>query len=149
MTGFNHGMTGAVIALSVKRPELALPLSFISHYAADLIPHYGFVQKDVLDKKFNRFLLADFLIALASMAIVAVLFPHKLLLVWSCMIIAALPDIVWWFYRKTVKSWPRGLDKFSAWHFKINNDFAHVSHLNYDAAWFGLMWAIVIWFKIR
>lgn len=149
MTGFNHGMVGAVIALSVKQPMLAIPLSLASHYLADFIPHYGFEQKKVLKKSFNRFLLADFLLALLCMVILAVLFPHRILLIWSCMVVAAAPDIIWWFYRRSAKQWPEGLDKFTAWHFRVNNDWAHVGHIYFDAAWFGMIWAIVIWFKIR
>jgi hypothetical protein len=148
MTGFNHGMTGAVIALAVKKPELALPLAFISHYVTDLIPHFGFEQKKVLGRAFNRFLAADFLLAVVSMIILALLFPAHILLIWSCMILAAAPDIIWWFYRKSVKAWPEGLDKFTAWHYRINNRF-HVNHLYFDVTWFGLTWAIAIWFKVK
>ena len=63
MTGFNHGMTGAVIALTVKKPELAIPLSFLSHFAQDAIPHFGIPGYKLFTKKFNLGLLADFLFA--------------------------------------------------------------------------------------
>ncbi|HVS78873.1 MAG TPA: hypothetical protein VHD84_01110 [Candidatus Saccharimonadales bacterium] len=41
MTATNHAITGALIALAVKKPELALPLALVSHFALDLIPHYN------------------------------------------------------------------------------------------------------------
>lgn len=41
MTATNHALTGAVIALTVKRPELAVPLALLSHFTLDLIPHYN------------------------------------------------------------------------------------------------------------
>src|SRR5438270_5495542 len=41
MTATNHAITGAAIALAVKKPELAIPLAFISHFALDAIPHYN------------------------------------------------------------------------------------------------------------
>lgn len=41
MTATNHALTGAVIALAIKRPELAIPLAFLSHFALDAIPHYN------------------------------------------------------------------------------------------------------------
>jgi hypothetical protein len=41
MTATNHALTGAVIALAVKKPELAIPLAFLSHFATDIIPHYN------------------------------------------------------------------------------------------------------------
>lgn len=41
MTATNHALTGAVIALVFKKPELAIPLSFVSHFVLDAIPHYN------------------------------------------------------------------------------------------------------------
>jgi len=148
VTGFNHGMNGAVIALAVRRPEIAVPLAFISHYAADFVPHYGHSHGKVLTRQFNQFLAADFIIALICMAILGVLFPHKLVLIWLCMVVAAVPDLIWWFYRKSVKQWPKGLDRFTTWHYRVNSR-SHINHLYFDAAWFGLIWAAALWFKLR
>jgi hypothetical protein len=145
MTGFNHGMTGAVIALSVKQPALAIPLSFASHYATDFVPHFGFKLKDVLGRKFNLFTIADFVFSLGLMAGLGLMFPEQRTLIWACMIAAAIPDIVWWFYRSSVRNWPKGLDRFTAWHFNSNH---HVHHFYYDAAWFAAMWAIVLIIKL-
>lgn len=41
MTMTNHFVTGAVIALVVKQPALALPLAVLSHFLLDAAPHYG------------------------------------------------------------------------------------------------------------
>lgn len=41
MTATNHALTGAVVALALKRPELALPAAFLSHFVIDMIPHYN------------------------------------------------------------------------------------------------------------
>jgi hypothetical protein len=41
MTATNHALTGALIALAVKKPELAIPLALLSHFALDLVPHYN------------------------------------------------------------------------------------------------------------
>ena len=41
MTATNHAITGAVIALAIKKPELAIPLAFLSHFVIDAIPHYN------------------------------------------------------------------------------------------------------------
>lgn len=41
MTATNHALTGAVIALVLKKPELAIPLAFASHFVLDAIPHYN------------------------------------------------------------------------------------------------------------
>lgn len=106
MTGFNHGITGAVIALSVKNPYVAVPLSFVSHYFQDLIPHwdYGVSRKTdktgiFFTKKFNLTLLADFCLSVALMVVLALLFPAHKWLIWACMIAAASPDLAWGYYR--------------------------------------------------
>jgi hypothetical protein len=41
MTATNHALTGVAIAIAVKRPELAIPLAFLSHFLLDMIPHYN------------------------------------------------------------------------------------------------------------
>lgn len=41
MTATNHALAGALIAMAVKKPELALPLAFLSHFALDALPHYN------------------------------------------------------------------------------------------------------------
>jgi len=42
MTATNHAITGALIAVSINRPAIALPLAFFSHFAQDAIPHFGY-----------------------------------------------------------------------------------------------------------
>lgn len=46
MTATNHALTGAVIALAVKQPVLAVPLAFVSHFVLDAIPHFGIHEDD-------------------------------------------------------------------------------------------------------
>lgn len=106
MTGFNHGMTGAVIALTVKQPLIAVPLSFLSHFAQDMIPHwnYGVVRKgnepkQFFSRRFNLFLTADFLFSIVLMIVLALIFPAHKWLIWACMIAAACPDLIWAYYR--------------------------------------------------
>jgi hypothetical protein len=41
MTATNHALTGAAIAMLVKRPELAIPAAFLSHFVLDALPHYN------------------------------------------------------------------------------------------------------------
>lgn len=41
MIALNHALTGAVVSLVVKRPELAIPLAFLSHFVVDMVPHYN------------------------------------------------------------------------------------------------------------
>ena len=42
MTATNHAAAGALIALTVNKPILALPLAFLSHFVLDAFPHFGY-----------------------------------------------------------------------------------------------------------
>lgn len=100
MTGTNHGMTGAVIALLVKEPVIAVPLSYSSHFVCDAIPHFGLAPGDKLfDKKFNITLICDFIIAVIMMIILARLFPSQKIVIWLSMVAAASPDLMWAYYN--------------------------------------------------
>jgi hypothetical protein len=103
MTGFNHGITGAAIALIVKQPALAIPLAFLSHFITDMIPHFGLDEKELFGKRFNTILIADFLFALILMIFLAILFPDQMWLIWACMIAAASPDLMWAYHRLYVE----------------------------------------------
>ncbi len=141
-------MTGAVIALAVINPYLAIPLSLASHYATDLIPHYGFRQSEVLEKSFNKYLALDFVLSVFLMGILGLLFPQQKWLIWACMIVAAIPDLAWWFYRKSVKEWPKGLDRFTAWHFRLNAR-SHIDTPVYDGLWLVASVAVVFAFYLQ
>lgn len=106
MIGLNHGMTGAVIALSIKNPWLAVPISFISHFLQDLVPHWDYgvrrtssSEVNFFNRRFNLTLVADFLSAVLVMFVLALVFPAQKWLIWGCMIAAASPDLMWAYYR--------------------------------------------------
>lgn len=100
MTGTNHGMTGALLALVVKEPALAIPISFASHFVCDAIPHSGLKPGEKLfSNKFTLLLIADFVCAVVLMVIVGNMFPEQRWLVWACMIAAASPDLMWGYYN--------------------------------------------------
>jgi hypothetical protein len=103
VTGFNHGMTGAVIALVIKQPELAIPLSFASHFACDNIPHFGVKKGTLFNRTFNIILVSDFLFAVLLMGILGWQFPEARVRIWLCMIAAASPDLMWAYYELYLK----------------------------------------------
>ena len=112
MTGTNHGMTGALIALIVKEPLLAISLSFASHFACDSIPHFGLAPGDELfDKKFNTTLALDFSVAVVMMLLIGFVFPAHRWLIWACMIAAASPDLMWAYYELYIKKIKKGTPK--------------------------------------
>lgn len=105
MTGTNHGMTGALLALLVKEPALAVPLSFTSHFVCDAIPHSGMSPGEKLfSKKFTSLLIADFIFAVILMVVLGSIFKQQRWLIWSCMIAAASPDLMWAYYNLYVET---------------------------------------------
>ena len=40
MLSVSHALTGAVIAVKVSNPALAIPLILLSHYLEDMVPHW-------------------------------------------------------------------------------------------------------------
>ena len=153
MIGLNHGTTGAVLALTIKNPAVAIPLSFISHYLQDFIPHWNYGVSREADKKgtffttkFNLSLLADFLMSLILMVVLAWLFPAHKWLIWACMVAAASPDLVWAYYRLYrghIKKQKLRYDPFTNFHAKIQWSQTTYGGL-VEMAWFLGMGAIIV-----
>lgn len=96
MTGLNHVTTGIAIAITLRRPEFALPLSLLSHFVLDSVPH----SKVPLSRKtvFRLYLSIEAL-AMTTITIACMLaFPSMWLLVGICAVLAFLPDFFWPFY---------------------------------------------------
>lgn len=93
MTGLNHAATGSIIALLVKRPELALPLAFGSHFVLDMLPHYGVpTERRKVYKSFYRMLASD---AILVPVLLGALLLTGHILAFGCALLAISPDIVW------------------------------------------------------
>jgi hypothetical protein len=108
MTATNHALTGAVIAMWVKRPELAIPLAFLSHFVLDAIPHYNppnmvrskfenyseNYNKKLQDRNFRIILPLDMLLYFITLIILPFLAPSGVspLTVFICEIVAVAPD---------------------------------------------------------
>ena len=100
MTATNHGLFGAVLAVSLhKYPAVALVLAPLSHFLLDAIPHFGDSKMRLRSKKFIRILVADGTLAVASTLAVAWFWPDIALLVVACAFLAASPDLMWLKYQ--------------------------------------------------
>ena len=88
MTGLNHAATGALVAVVVKEPATALPIALLSHFVSDALPHWKLKVK-------RLFLLADSVLSLVLLAVVSVVFTAPAWLVFSCGLLAILPDAMW------------------------------------------------------
>ena len=146
-------MTGAVLALTIKNPAVAIPLSFISHYLQDLIPHWNYSVNRQADKKdsffatrFNLFLLTDFCLSVILMIVLALLFPAHKWLIWACMVAAAIPDLVWAYYRlykEHIKKQKPAYDPFTNLHARMQWSHTTAGAL-VEVAWFVAMGALIL-----
>jgi hypothetical protein len=152
MTGTNHGMTGAVIAVLVREPAIAVPLSYASHFACDAIPHFGVrdhpnqEDDELFSKKFNIILVTDFIVAVSLMMLLGKLFPESRLLIWTCMIAAAIPDLINVYYRlylERIKKQPYELDPITKFHSWIQKSQTYKGAF-VEIAWFMLMGLIIL-----
>src|SRR3989304_5959545 len=104
MTATNHALTGALIALVVETPGLAIPLAFVSHFVIDVIPHFGIPPGEFVFKKYTKYLVMDFVALIIVVISMALLFTDNFWIILACMAAAVAPDAAWWFYRRELES---------------------------------------------
>jgi len=100
MTATNHVLTGAIVAVSIKEPILAVPVALLSHYAMDALPHFG-VSEDTEVRNRSTFfrvvVTIDTALCIASLITVPIVCRHIVAawLILACMLAAFAPDIPW------------------------------------------------------
>jgi hypothetical protein len=139
-------MTGAVIALVVKQPALAVPLAFLSHFIIDAIPHFGVIEKEIFGRRFNIILILDFLFAVCLMILLAFLFPAHAWIIWACMIAAASPDLMWAYHRLYLMKRPRRFGIIAKFHSKIQWSQT-MPGACVEALWFLLIGSLILTLK--
>lgn len=95
MTGTNHVLTGAGVALFISTPAVALPVAFVSHFILDALPHFGVAYDKVAGRRpkiFSYVTWTDAVIVCVLLVTAIVL--HSWLAL-ACMIAALSPDFVW------------------------------------------------------
>jgi len=101
MTAVNHVATGAIIAITIKVAAIAIPLSVISHYICDIIPHFGIYEHDHLKRNSHwLFKFVSIISAVGTIALLILVPYHTITVVgWvtvlACMLAAILPDASW------------------------------------------------------
>lgn len=136
MTATNHALTGAVIALAIDKPLLAIPLALLSHFALDIIPHYnppgvtnqGYVSHTESWRKKMRIPSFRYLFALDMLLFISglILIPWwgsdvtAPWVIFTCMIAGAAPDFTGgieylYFLATGKKIGASRLDKWHAW----------------------------------
>lgn len=145
MTATNHAATGAVLALAIGHPLIALPAAFISHFALDIMPHYGVpYDKRPQHQSFGRVLAVDAVMLPITAIMLLLISGASWVLVLFAMFLAICPDFVW-AYRYWREKGGVVLEKnrFTHWHSRIQwgeRPWGWVVEL----AWFGLIIGVVL-----
>lgn len=96
MTASNHVLAGALIALVIKEPAIALPAALTSHFLLDAMPHFGF--KNWQERSKYKKLMKTILFIDAFLLVVAIIMLLKFSanwLVFACAFLALSPDLMW------------------------------------------------------
>jgi hypothetical protein len=155
MTTLNHAVTGALIAVTVKTPELAIPLALVSHYVCDIIPHFGIHEHDHSKRNANALFRSITAISVAGTILTLVLSMYhsyrgvSWITVMACIIAAALPDIVWipMFIREVRRKQQKAMGKFNRLHQAIQW-YEKPLGLSVEAGWL-LSASYVLWFVAK
>ncbi len=148
MTGTNHIVTGAVIALAVKQPVLSVVLAFCSHFVLDALPHFGFSSWQERQKHKNLFNTVVWFDCIAALITILLLVINGAPgLVYAAGLAAYAPDLVW-VYRFIIRErmgtkgpGPNGL--FSRFHASIQTR-ERPSRFYAEIAWLiGVSWLLV------
>lgn len=142
MTAGAHAVIGAAIASQISNPVVGIPLSFLSHFLCDKVPHWD-VMTDKTKPK-NRIFVETVIDVLGGYALVFLLFVIILKSVDPTYIFlsaftAQLPDWVEAPYVVLKKNWQFAID-MKHWQSKIH-DFGFDSRLK--APW-GIVSQVVV-----
>jgi hypothetical protein len=97
VTATSHALTGAIIATVVKKPWLAIPLAFLSHFVCDALPHFGIVMSFGSPNMYT-WLLIDGLAAVTFAIFLVKKGVNSPVLLAVCGFAAMSPDLAWLYY---------------------------------------------------
>ena len=144
MTATSHALTGALIATVIRQPLFAIPLSFLSHFVCDALPHLGINMK-FGDRAMKWWLIIDgSFVVLFAMALILLNVNNPVLLA-VCGFVAMSPDLFWLYHGlrgRTAESYGR----FTRWHAEIQK-FESVPGLAVDIIWSIGAFALILWLQ--
>jgi hypothetical protein len=151
MTATNHALTGAVVALVLKNPLLAIPVAFAAHFVMDAIPHFGISEPDVFtrnsSKRFRTILIVDCILAALLLIFVPILLAPQISwwITAFSMVACMSPDLVWGyhFYHETRHKIIKKKRLFSVFHHKIQWSET-LNGIYIEAAWFFGMSVLIV-----
>lgn len=106
MTITNHVLAGSIIGVAIGQPVIALLVAFMSHFAMDALPHFGYPgnkgYSEVLKHRLSY--QAGIATVITTLLVVILLIAKMKWLALSAGIVAALPDALGIYnYRKYEK----------------------------------------------
>ena len=120
MIGYNHALTGGVIAYYLPIP-IALPVAFASHFVLDSLPHYGIPNNKRDRSSFWKYFFTFDTLATFALAIYAIYTKHYVMFLGG--LVATMPDFLWLGRVIKTKSFDlsKNTNKFTRWHAKIQH----------------------------
>ncbi|TAH33991.1 hypothetical protein EYC59_04200 [Candidatus Saccharibacteria bacterium] len=120
MIGFNHALTGGLIATLVPWP-LAIPLALASHFLLDMLPHYGIPHQQRDKSKFWKWFFTVDFFATLGLAVWAIANQHYAM--YFAGQVAVLPDFVWVAHVVRHRSFElhHSKSRYAAWHKRIQH----------------------------
>jgi hypothetical protein len=113
MTGLNHTLVGAAVALTFKNPILIAPIALASHFVCDALPHFGDHPKlKPYNSAFMKYLRIEALLCIAALLFAIALSPTNWFILGLGAAFATLPDFLWPFQHK----FPRWTAPFYRFH---------------------------------
>lgn len=120
MTGTNHTLVGAIIAVTLP-PPLVPAVALISHFVLDALPHFGRHpeinpgDRRHYPKIFKYWLVGDAILCFTALFGAWALFPNKWLIITIGAFFAAGPDFLWLLEPHAKTRWAKKFFAFAKW----------------------------------
>jgi hypothetical protein len=96
MLAINHTLTAVVLAVSIEKPAIVLPLALISHFLIDIIPHYGNGTNIVRGTNlYDIKVVIDGLLSIVVTVLAMQHWPNKAPIILAAVFFSVLPDLLW------------------------------------------------------
>ncbi len=143
MTTTSHALAGAMIASLVKRPYLAIPLAFLSHFVCDAIPHFGIGMAFGGPTMFAWLLIDGFLACVFAIFLLKKKVQNPVLLA-ICGFAAMSPDLAWLYYglKGNLNNFS-AFDPITKFHSTIQW-FEHPVGILLEVVWIAVMVTIIL-----
>lgn len=147
MTGLNHAVTGALVAAVIDKPAIALPAALLSHFAADVVPHWDYKVPGGLRAR-QAVMLIDLILSIWLLFALTLVVDAKPWVVLAGGLLALVPDMMWLRFfvrgRPSIKgSKKRLINKLRRWHLWIQLSETGWG-IYVEAVWFVLMIFLII-----